>query len=470
MRINYLPVGVLVLSLCACASTTPQNGTLSGVDVPGEWSESPKSSASDVTSLVNWWNYFDDPLLSTLITRALVNNTTVKGTQAALQQARALRDVTAAGLLPSLGSSASVQRSRNGDVSGNSFRGGLDANWELDVFGANRSAVNAADATALASAASLGDVQVSIAAEVALNYIALRSAQARLSIASDNLTSQSETLQITQWRLQAGLVSSLEDEQARAATDQTRAQLPALQTTIAQTRHALAVLTGQAPAALSALLTAAGPVPQASAELALSVPAEVLRQRSDVRAAEYQVQAAVARVAQADAARAPSFKLGGSLGLNALTLGALTDGASLAAAVLAGVTWPVFDGGAARAQVRGQQAALAQANSAYQATVLTALTDVEDALVVLRGDRARLALLQSAAASANAAAQLASQRYGSGLVDFQTVLETQRIRLGSQDSVAVTLAAVSADHVRLYKALGGGWQQDSSAAMPLPRQ
>jgi outer membrane protein TolC len=195
-----------------------------------------------------------------------------------------------------------------------------------------------------------------------------------------------------------------------------------------------------------------------------------LRQRSDVRAAEYQVQAAVARVAQADAARAPSFKLGGSLGLNALTLGALTDGASLAAAVLAGVTWPVFDGGVARAQVRGQQAALAQANSAYQATVLTALTDVEDALVVLRGDRARLALLQSAAASANAAAQLASQRYGSGLVDFQTVLETQRIRLGSQDSVAVTLAAVSADHVRLYKALGGGWQQDSSAAMPLPRQ
>ncbi len=313
-------------------------------------------------------------------------------------------------------------------------------------------------------------MQVSIAAEVALNFIALRSAQARLAIASDNLTSQSETLQITQWRLQAGLVSSLEDEQARAATDQTRAQLPALQTTIAQTRHALAVLTGQAPAALSAHLTAAGPVPQASAELALSIPTEVLRQRSDVRAAEYQVQAAVARVAQANAARAPSFKLGGSLGLSALTLGALTDGASLAAAVLAGVTWPVFDGGAARAQVRGQQAALAQANSAYQATVLTALTDVEDALVALRGDRARLALLQSAAASANTAAQLASQRYGSGLVDFQTVLETQRTRLGSQDSVAVTLAAVSADHVRLYKALGGGWQQDSSVAIPLPRQ
>jgi outer membrane protein, multidrug efflux system len=470
MRINYLPVGVLVLSLCACASITPQNGTPSGVAVPGEWSQSQGASATGITALVNWWNYFDDPLLSTLITDALVNNTTVKGAQAALQQARALRDVAAAGLLPTLGSSASAQRSRSGDVSGNSFRAGLDANWELDVFGANRSAVNAADATALASAASLGDVQVSIAAEVALNFIALRSAQARFAIASDNLTSQSETLQITQWRLQAGLVSSLEDEQARAATDQTRAQLPALQTTIAQTRHALAVLTGQAPAALSAHLTAAGPVPQASAELALSIPAEVLRQRSDVRAAEYQVQAAVARVAQANAARAPSFKLGGSLGLSALTLGALTDGASLAAAVLAGVTWPVFDGGAARAQVRGQQAALEQANSAYQATVLTALTDVEDALVALRGDRARLALLQSAAASANTAAQLASQRYGSGLVDFQTVLETQRTRLGSQDSVAVTLAAVSADHVRLYKALGGGWQQDSSVAMPLPRQ
>jgi outer membrane protein TolC len=195
---------------------------------------------------------------------------------------------------------------------------------------------------------------------------------------------------------------------------------------------------------------------------------ETLRQRSDVRAAEYQVTAAAARVAQADAARLPSFRLGGSLGLSALTVGALTDGASIAAAVLASVAWPLLDGGASQAQVRSQQAALDQASANYRGTVLTALTEVENALVALLRDKERLLRLQNASEAANTAATLASQRYSSGLVDFQTVLETQRTRLGTQDSVATARATVSADHVRLYKALGGGWQPSDLAAPALP--
>jgi NodT family efflux transporter outer membrane factor (OMF) lipoprotein len=437
---------------------------VSPLNIPNAWSQA--QPVADNATLAQWWQRFDDPLLSSLVTRALLANTSIQGAQAALQQARAFRDITTAGLWPTLGSSASMQRSRNGDASSNSFRAGLDASWEMDVFGANRQALNASEASALASAASLGDVQVSISAEVALNYIALRSAQVRLLIASSNLASQTETLEITQWRLQAGLVSSLEDHQARAATAQTRAQIPTLQTTVLQTQHALALLSGQAPAALLSVLTEVQPVPQAPAELALLIPTEVLRQRSDVRAAEYQVSVAVAKLSQANAALAPSFKLGGSLGLSALTLGALTDGASVAAAVLAGMSWPVFDGGGARAQVRGQQAALLQADAAYRATLLTALTEVEDALVALRGDRLRLSALQSAAESADTAAVLARQRYGSGLVDFSVVLETQRSRLASQDGVASTQAAISSDHVRLYKALGGGWQASDNAVAP----
>jgi len=455
-----------MLTLLGCASVTAPHTTVLPIDIPSAWSQVPPTSGN--TTLAQWWQRFDDPLLSSLITRALLANTRIQGAQAALQQARALRDISGAGLWPALGSSASAQRSRNGDASGNSFRAGLDASWEVDVFGVNRQALNASEASALASAASLGDVQVSIAAEVALNYIALRSAQARLQIASGNLSSQTETLEITQWRLQAGLVSSLEDTQARAATAQTRAQIPTLQATVLQTQHALAVLTGQPPAALKSILAGPQPVPQAPAELALLIPTEVLRQRSDVRAAEYQVSTAVAKLAQADAALAPSFKLGGSFGLSALTLGALTDGASVAAAVLAGMSWPVFDGGAARAQVRGQQAALLQADAAYRATLLTALTEVEDALAALRGDRLRLSALASAAELADSAAVLARQRYGSGLVDFSVVLETQRSRLATQDSMSSTQAAVSSDHVRLYKALGGGWQASDSAAAPVP--
>jgi multidrug efflux system outer membrane protein len=456
----------LTLAVCGCAPLSPQRAPPLAFDVPLAWSQ--VDSLERPSSLAQWWLRLHDPLLAQLVVQALQFNNSVMSAQAALRQARALRDVTAAGLLPTVDGSASAQRSRSGGSSaGNSFHVGLDASWEMDVFGANRSALQASEATARASAASLGDVQVSIAAEVALNYITLRSGQERLAIANDNLASQLEILQITQWRLQAGLVSSLEAEQSRAATEQTRAQLPALQTSIEQTLHALAVLTGQPPAALSTVLAAAAPVPQAADDLALRIPAETLRQRPDVRAAEHQVMAAMARVSQAQAQTLPSFRLTGSLGLNALALGSLTSGSSVASSLLAGVAVPLFDGGAARAQVRSQQAAMDQAQSGYQAAVLTALKDVEDALVALRGDRERLLRLQQAAEAAGNAALMARQRFSSGLVDFQVVLETQRTQLSTQDSVATASADVSADHVRLYKALGGGWQLDGGDA-PLP--
>jgi NodT family efflux transporter outer membrane factor (OMF) lipoprotein len=424
--------------------------------------------------LAQWWSRFDDPLLARLITQALQFNTSVTGAQAALRQARALRDVAAAGLVPTLSGSGSAQRSTAGSgatrTSANTFQAGLDANWELDIFGANRSALNAAEAVARASAASLGDVRVSIAAEVALAYIALRGTQLRLAIARDNLASQQETLQITLWRQQAGLVTAVEAEQARAVTEQTSALVPAFQTTIDQSRHALAILTGQPPAALSVALATDGAVPQAADDLALTIPAETLRKRPDVRAAEQQVTAAVARVARVDAAQWPSFNIGGSLGLKSATLGSLAERASLVGSLLAGLSMPLFDGGAARAQVQAQQAALDQARSSYQATVFTALTDVEDALVALRGERERLMHLQRAAESAGDAALLARQRYASGLIDFQTVLETQRTQLGAQDSLAAARADLGADHVRLYKALGGGWDPDADTATSLPRE
>lgn len=458
-----LPAATLTATLLSgCAGLPAPQGALPDLPVPAGWSGEAAPTAQAATDLAQWWQRFNDPLLTALVARALQANTTVRGAQAALQQARALRNVSAAGLGPTLGSSASAQRGTSGGNStGNSFRVGLDASWELDVFGANRSALQGADATAFASAASLGDVQRSIAAEVALAYITLRVSELRLVIANDNLALQLETLQITDWRLQAGLVSSLEAEQARAAAEQTRAQLPALQITLEQTRHALAVLTGQPPAALAEVLSAPGTLPEAPAELAAALPVDTLRQRPDVRAAEFQVSAAWSRVAQADAARLPNFRLGGSLGLSALTLGALTSGASVVSSLLASVSLPLFDGGASAAQVRAQQAALDQAKTGYEAAVLTALQEVEDALAALRGDRERLARLQLAAQAAANAALLARQRYGSGLVDFQTVLDTQRTQLSTQDSVASAAASVSTDHVRLYKALGGGWQPEA---------
>lgn len=391
----------------------------------------------------------------------------MRSARAALNQARALRDVQQAGNGPSLTASGSAQRSQTGSASGsNRFQAGFDASWEPDIFGGNRASLDASEASARAAETSLADVQVSLAAEVASGLIELRGLQTRLDIAQRNLATQSETLQITRWRVQAGLASSLDLEQAVAAHAQTQSQIPALQTSLTQSMNALAVLTGQAPGALRESLSKASPIPQPPAAIALSLPAETLRQRADVRTAEHQVSAALAKVAAADAARYPSFKLGGSLGLSALTLGALTDGASVVRSLLASVSVPLFDGGAARAQVRAQEAALEQARAGYASTVLTALKDVEDALVAIQGDQERLARLQTAATAALNADLLARQRYQSGLIDFRTVLDTQRSLLSAQDSVASLQASLATDHVRLYKALGGGWTPEAATATP----
>ena len=460
----------LLLAASGCAHVASHAPDPAAGDVPAAWSVADATTAQGATSLAGWWSRFNDPLLSRLVNEALRANTTVTGAQAALRQARALRDVAAAALYPSLASSASAQRSSStngaapsaGRTTTNNFQVGLDANWELDIFGANRSALNASEAAAIASAASLGDVQVSVAAEVALGYITLRVAQTRLTIASDNLASQQETLQITLWRQQAGLGTSIEAEQARAAVEQTGALIPSLQTAIEHASHALAVLVGRPPAALTDLLASVMPVPQPDDGLALRLPAETLRQRADVRSAEYQVAAARARVSQAEAARWPSFAIGGSLGLSSLTLGALTNGASVVSTLLASVNLPIFDGGTRRAQVNAQEAALDQEQAAYRAAVLLALKDVEDALIALRGDRLRVVRLGNAADAAAKASLMARQRYSSGLVDFQIVLETQRTQLGTQDALASAGADVSSDYVRLYKALGGGWDPETN--------
>lgn len=462
LGLRLLPIA-LAAFLTACASVPLPSTTELPTAVPTQWSAGAATAATAPTELAAWWQRFDDPALVALLTQALDANTSVKSAQAALRQARALAEVQQAGLGPSLSLSGSAQRSDTGSTDAyNTFKASGSASWEPDLFGGNGASANASETDAQASAASLSNVQVSLAAEVAASYINLRSLQTRLAIARNNLATQAETLQITRWRAQAGLASSLEVEQAVSAAEQTQAQIPTLQSSVDQSLNALAVLTGQAPGALKSTLGNAAPIPPAPADLALAFPADTLRQRPDVRAAELKVRSALSRVAMADAARYPSFSLSGSLGLSSLTLGALTDGASVVRSLLASVSVPLFDGGAAKAQVRAQEAALDQARAAYQEAVLTALQEVEDALVAIQGDGERLVRLQAAATAAANAELLARQRYESGLIDFATVLTTQRTLLSAQDSVATTQASLSTDHVRLYKALGGGWSPDAT--------
>ena len=454
------------LFAAGCSHTSMRSQDSAAVTVPAAWSAAqavPQQQAPE--DLARWWLRFGDTQLTGLIEQALASNPSLQSAEAAVRQARASRDVQAAGLLPNVGASVGANRSRQGNNDArSSYSAGLDASWEPDWWGERGNRVKAGEASAEAAQASLEGTQVSLAAEVAQTYIELRGLQDRLRIAEQNLAIQRQTQQITQWRVQAGLATSLEAEQARQSTSQTAAQIPALQASLAQTRHALSILTGQPPASLDSALQAVKPVPQPPEDLAMTLPADTLRQRPDVRAAQYRVEAALATLSAQEVANYPSLRLNGSLGLSALTIGALTNGASVAASLAAGLSATLFDGGANRAQIRAQNAALDQAQANYQSTVLTALKEVEDALVQLQGDKARLVQLREAESAARNAWLLAQQRYQSGLIDFQTVLDTQRTLLSSEDNAASLAANISTDHIRLYKALGGGWTPQASAA------
>ena len=458
------------LGLAGCVTVGPDY-VPPATDLPGGWTRldpaaQPVTRADATGDLSQWWQNLNDPLLSGLIAEAQQASPDLRSAQAKLRQARASRSVAAAGRYPSVTASGRASRSRSSEETGsgdarNFFSAGFDASWELDVFGGVRRGVEAAEADLASTTASLDHTRVSLASEVALNYVDVRALQTRLGIARANLASQSETLQLTDWRAQAGLVSSQDVEQARSNREQTRAQIPALETSLAAAEHTLDVLLGKSPGTLHARLAATGELPTLPAQIAVGIPADTLRQRPDVRAAERKLAAETARVGVAEAARYPSFTLSGSIGLEALTLGALGSSDAATSSLLAGITDPIFNAGRLRAQVEIQDAVREQAQVAYEQAVLTALQDVENALVALARNRERVDALANAAESARNAALMAQQRYSAGLVDFQSVLDTQRSVLSSEDSLASARADGVLALIRLYKALGGGWPHEA---------
>lgn len=414
------------------------------------------------TNLAQWWQSLNDPQLTELIDEALQENLDLRKAQSRLRETRAKRTVADAGRYPSVTASGSASRSQSSEEIGsgdtrNAFSAGFDASWEIDVFGGVRRSVEAAEADLESGGANLDNTRVSLASEVALNYVEVRALQTRLGIARANLASQSETLQLTDWRAQAGLVSSQDVEQARSNREQTRAQIPGLETSLAESEHRLDILLGRAPGTLHTRLAATDNLPTVPAQIAVGIPADTLRQRPDVRAAERKLAAETARVGAAEAARYPSFTLSGSIGLEALTLGALGNGGGATSSLLASITSPVFNAGRLRAQVEIQDAVREQAQVSYEQAVLTALQEVENALVALTRNRERVEALAIAAESARNAAEFARQRYSAGLIDFQSVLDTERSVLSAEDSLASSRADSVLALIRLYKALGGGW-------------
>lgn len=419
--------------------------------------------------LSEWWLALRDPILASLVERALDANLDLRQAASRVREARALRGVAQGALLPEAEATGGYSRQRwseNGVLpsNGNAFslyQTGFDASWEIDVFGGNRRRLEAAEADVQASVESLRDVRVSILAELARLYVELRGLQARLAISRQNLDAQTRTAQLTRARLDAGQTTELDVARADAQVATTASTIPSLEASARQSIHALAVLLGQDPESLSPELSGARAIPAAPREIPVGLPTDLLRRRPDLRRAERELAAATARIGVATADLYPRFFLTGAFGVNSLSASDWFTAASRAWSVGPSVQWSLFQGGRIRAQIEAENAHQEQAAIRFEQTLLGALRDVEDALVAHAREQVKRQYLAQAVASQRRAADLARQRYIQGLVDFLTVLEAERSLYAAQDALVQSEQAVVTNSISLYKAVGGGWKPES---------
>jgi multidrug efflux system outer membrane protein len=424
---------------------------------------------ADPEALASWWTALDDPVLSGLIERAMAGNLDLKQARARIREARARRWAARGAFFPTLDASGSAAWSRTGakgipTVSSETYASNFDAGWELDLFGGIRRSVEAAQANLEASEEDLRDTLVSLLAETALNYVEVRTFQARLAAAEASLKTQEETYQLTLWRAQAGLGDELAVQQARYNLENTRSQMPSLRTGLAEAMNRIAVLLGETPGSAQAELEKPEPIPVPLPKVAVGVPADIVRRRPDIRRAERELAAQTARVGVATADLYPRLTLNGSVGLETLRLGDPASGSWL---VSGGprLSLPILNT-TIRPNIEVQSALQEQALLQYETTVLNALEEVENALVAYAQEQQRRENLREATAAAQTAVALAQNKYETGLTDFTTVLDAQRSLLSFQDQLNQSDGTVTSNVIRLYKALGGGWTTAAAAATP----
>jgi NodT family efflux transporter outer membrane factor (OMF) lipoprotein len=351
----------------------------------------------------------------------------------------------------------------------NLFQAGFDASWELDVFGGTRRAIEAAEAQIGAAQEQLHDLQTTLISEVAINYIDVRSNQKRLTIAQENIQAQRDTLELTRVKFKAGLTSDLDVAQAAAQLATTESQVPVFESLRQQAIHRLSVLLGQEPGALQGELEREQPIPLPPPTVPVGLPSELLRRRPDIRQSERQLAAATAQIGVATADLYPRFTITGSLGTQTSDMQHFLDRNSGFFSIGPGVSWPIFQGGRIRANIAVQNARQEQAFSQYRSIILTALQDVDNALVAFRQEQNRYGRLQNAVEANRRAVSLANERYRKGLANFLSVLESQRALYVTQDAMVESEATVIGNYIALHKALGGGWQTANGTDVSSPK-
>jgi NodT family efflux transporter outer membrane factor (OMF) lipoprotein len=448
---------------------------------PGQWGEPLAGGATNrAVAAARWWTAFNDPTLNSLIERAVQSNHDLLIAAARVRQARASYDVAKADFSPSIDAAGSYTRQRASknsnplvqarSLENNVYQTGFDAAWEIDVFGGTRRAVESAAANIAAAEFGRDDVLVSLLAEVALNYAEVRGYQSRLAIARDNLKSERDSLEITRAKFAGGVSSELDVAQAIALEATTRSQVPPLETARQTAIHHLDTLLGQSPGALLEELSKDAPVPAAPPEVPVGLPADLLRRRPDVRQAERQLASATALIGVATADLFPKFGLNGAAGLESYSAGDWFRNGSKFWSLGPTAQWRIFDAGRIRANIRLQNALQEQALESYEKTALTAMEDVENALVAYAKEQVHYLALKDAVEANRRSLELANQLYSRGLVDFLNVVQAQTSLYQSQDQLAQSEIAVSTDVIALYKALGGGWDDRTVARRAVDAQ
>lgn len=416
---------------------------------------------TNVPPVASWWAQFDDPVLGRLVHDALGENLDLQIAMARVRAARAVFTEQHLDQLPHITAGGSQDRRKQPDallggerVSSETYQLGFDAGWELDLFGRQRRAAEAARADLGAERDNLADAQVMVAAEVARNYFELRGAQKRIAVARDTLRNLRETQRLTETRLELGAGSELDVQSSRARLKAIEADIPLLEVSEVQSRHRLAVLLGQRPGSLDTLLQPRE-VPAFAKALPLGDTSDLLRQRADVRMAERRLAAATARVGVATADMFPRISLSGFVGFLGGEASGLVNGNNKAWSLTPSISWAAFDFGSVRARLRASKAQADGAAAEYEQAVLLALEDTENALTRYAKQQARLGIVAEQAQAARKAESLAQLRYREGSEDFLALLDAQRNQLAADDALAAAEASVNVSVVAVYKALGG---------------
>ena len=439
------------------------------IEVADQWHQQLMEGFAIESLTSPWWQQFGDSVLNELIAQVRDTNPDLQTAYWTLVQSRYARDFALGEYYPEVDGVGSYSREL---YSGNSFFGGglsskpfemyttgFDASWEPDVFGRVRRTLESAQASYEAQMENFRDVRVTLSAEAARNYIQLRTIQARIQLALKNIASQENTLKLAEARFASELAPRLDVEQARLNLTDTQSLIPLLRSAEKAAINRLCVLVGQQPGALFENLAGTQPIPIPPEDIRIQVPAELLRQRPDIRRAERQLAAQFARIGVATAELYPQFSLNGAIGFQAIDFSDLTDNSSKYYSFGPSFRWNLFQGGRIRNQIKIAESQTRQFYWQYQTTVLAALEEVENAMTDYVQQRQRQQVLQQSVKAAKASVELVTTQYKKGLTNFQEVLILQRSQLLQEDKLAQSQGQVVQNLIRLYKAMGG-WNDD----------